>query len=108
MKRIHTVNLPDIGEGVVEGEVLEWLKAVGDPVSQDEPVVIVMTDKATVELPAPAQCRQNKIKINILKSPPHVHRILAVSFSYSFITPAWPYTFCIFFHLILSFFTKTF
>jgi pyruvate dehydrogenase E2 component (dihydrolipoamide acetyltransferase)/2-oxoisovalerate dehydrogenase E2 component (dihydrolipoyl transacylase) len=53
MKTIHTVNLPDIGEGVVEGEVIEWLKNVGDPLAQDEPVVIVMTDKATVELPAP-------------------------------------------------------
>lgn len=50
---IHTVALPDIGEGVVEGEVIEWLKKEGDPVNQDEPVVIVMTDKATVELPAP-------------------------------------------------------
>lgn len=47
------VKLPDIGEGVVEGEVVEWLKKVGDPIDQDEPVVIVMTDKATVELPAP-------------------------------------------------------
>lgn len=48
-----TVTLPDIGEGVVEGEVVEWLKQVGDPLEQDEPVVVVMTDKATVELPAP-------------------------------------------------------
>lgn len=45
--------MPDIGEGVVEGEVIEWLKAVGQEVKQDEPVVVVMTDKATVELPAP-------------------------------------------------------
>jgi pyruvate/2-oxoglutarate dehydrogenase complex dihydrolipoamide acyltransferase (E2) component len=50
---IHTVNLPDIGEGVVEGEVIEWLKNVGDELVQDEAVVVVMTDKATVELPAP-------------------------------------------------------
>lgn len=50
---IHTVNLPDIGEGVVEGEVIEWLKDVGDELKQDEAVVVVMTDKATVELPAP-------------------------------------------------------
>ncbi|MDB2614297.1 2-oxo acid dehydrogenase subunit E2 [Chlamydiales bacterium] len=48
-----TVNLPDIGEGVVEGEVVEWFKEVGDSVEQDEPVVVVMTDKATVELPSP-------------------------------------------------------
>lgn len=50
---IHTVCLPDIGEGVVEGEVIEWLKNVGDALKQDEPVVVVMTDKATVELPSP-------------------------------------------------------
>jgi pyruvate dehydrogenase E2 component (dihydrolipoamide acetyltransferase) len=53
MSKIFTVNLPDIGEGVVEGEVIEWLKKVGDEVSLNEPVVVVMTDKATVELPAP-------------------------------------------------------
>ena len=53
MGNIVTVNLPDIGEGVVEGEVIEWLKKEGDSLHKDEPVVIVMTDKATVELPAP-------------------------------------------------------
>ncbi len=53
MAETFTVVLPDIGEGVVEGEIIEWLKEVGDPLQQDEPVVMVMTDKATVELPAP-------------------------------------------------------
>lgn len=53
MTQLFTVLLPDIGEGVVEGEVIEWLKAVGDAVKKDEAVVVVMTDKATVELPAP-------------------------------------------------------
>jgi pyruvate dehydrogenase E2 component (dihydrolipoamide acetyltransferase) len=53
MGKIFTVRLPDIGEGVVEGEVIQWLKQENDWVQQDEPVVIVMTDKATVELPAP-------------------------------------------------------
>lgn len=52
-KATHTVTLPDIGEGVIEGEVIAWLKRVGDELKQDEPVVVVMTDKATVELPAP-------------------------------------------------------
>lgn len=52
-EHVLTVTLPDIGEGVVEGEVIAWLKQEGDAVSQDEPVVVVMTDKATVELPAP-------------------------------------------------------
>jgi len=50
---LTTVRFPDIGEGVVEGEVVQWLKQVNDPIGQDEPVVVVMTDKATVELPAP-------------------------------------------------------
>jgi pyruvate dehydrogenase E2 component (dihydrolipoamide acetyltransferase) len=50
---IYTFHFPDIGEGVVEGEVIEWLKKVGDTVAQDEPVVSIMTDKATVELPSP-------------------------------------------------------
>lgn len=52
MVKIFTVTMPDIGEGVMEGEVIQWLKQVGDSLQQDEPVVIVMTDKATVELPA--------------------------------------------------------
>lgn len=45
--------MPDIGEGVVEGEVISWLKKVGDPVKKDEPILVLMTDKATVELPTP-------------------------------------------------------
>jgi pyruvate dehydrogenase E2 component (dihydrolipoamide acetyltransferase)/2-oxoisovalerate dehydrogenase E2 component (dihydrolipoyl transacylase) len=53
MGNIFTVTFPDIGEGVVEGEVIEWHKKVGDSIKQDESVVVVMTDKATVELPAP-------------------------------------------------------
>ncbi|CDZ80978.1 Dihydrolipoyllysine-residue acetyltransferase component of pyruvate dehydrogenase complex [Candidatus Rubidus massiliensis] len=53
MDNIYTVTFPDIGEGVVEGEIIEWLKQEGENVNQDEPVVVVMTDKTTVELPAP-------------------------------------------------------
>ncbi|MBC8371302.1 MAG: 2-oxo acid dehydrogenase subunit E2 [Planctomycetes bacterium] len=46
--------LPDIGEGVHEGEIVRWIVAEGTSVNEDEPVVEVMTDKATVEIPAPA------------------------------------------------------
>ena len=45
--------LPDIGEGVVEGEIVSWKVAVGDSVAEDQPLVEVMTDKATVEIPSP-------------------------------------------------------
>lgn len=45
--------MPDIGEGVVEGEIVSWLKKEGDAVAKDEAVVVLMTDKATVELPTP-------------------------------------------------------
>ena len=45
--------LPDIGEGVVEGEIVKWLVKPGDPVAEDQPMVEVMTDKATVVIPSP-------------------------------------------------------
>ena len=47
--------LPAIGEGVVEGEIVRWLKAPGESVAANEALVEVMTDKATVEIPAPSQ-----------------------------------------------------
>ena len=49
----HVFKLPDIGEGVVEGEVVQWHVAVGDEVTEDDPIVDVMTDKATVTIPSP-------------------------------------------------------
>jgi len=45
--------LPELAESVVEGEIVRWLVAEGDEVQQDQPVVEVMTDKVTVELPSP-------------------------------------------------------
>lgn len=45
--------MPDIGEGVVEGEIVAWKVKEGDRVKLDQPIVEVMTDKATVELPSP-------------------------------------------------------
>ena len=45
--------LPDIGEGVSEGEIVNWLVGVGDGVKEDQDLVEVMTDKATVTIGAP-------------------------------------------------------
>src|ERR1700742_4389094 len=45
--------LPDVGEGVTEGEIVGWLVKPGDVVAEDQPIVEVMTDKATVTITAP-------------------------------------------------------
>ena len=49
----YEFKLPDIGEGVAEGEIVKWLVKVGDTVQEDQPLVEIMTDKATVEIPSP-------------------------------------------------------
>ncbi len=46
-------DLPDIGEGIQEGEIVTWLVEEGDTIQEDEPIAEVMTDKATVEVPSP-------------------------------------------------------
>jgi len=53
--------LPDIGEGVVEGEVVRWLVGEGDVLTEDQPMVEVMTDKATVEIPTPRAGKVTRI-----------------------------------------------
>ena len=52
MARVEFV-LPDVGEGLEEGEIVSWLVAAGDTVARDQPLVEVQTDKALVELPSP-------------------------------------------------------
>jgi len=49
----HVIKLPDVGEGVAEAELVEWMVKVGDIVKEDTTLAAVMTDKATVEIPAP-------------------------------------------------------
>uniref|UniRef100_UPI00299F8B0F biotin/lipoyl-containing protein n=2 Tax=Pseudomonas TaxID=286 RepID=UPI00299F8B0F len=49
----YVIKMPDIGEGIAEVELVTWNVAVGDIVTEDQPLVDVMTDKATVEIPSP-------------------------------------------------------
>ena len=49
---VREFKLPDVGEGVSEGEIVRWLVEEGDPVTEDQPVAEVETDKAVVEVPA--------------------------------------------------------
>ena len=53
--------LPDVGEGVTEGEIVQWFVAVGDTVAEDDPMVEVMTDKATVTIGAPCEARVERL-----------------------------------------------
>jgi len=48
------VVMPELGESIVEGTIVRWLKNEGEPVQEDEPIVEIMTDKVNTELPAPA------------------------------------------------------
>jgi pyruvate dehydrogenase E2 component (dihydrolipoamide acetyltransferase) len=50
---VFEFRLPDIGEGVAEGEVVQWFVKEGDPIAEDAPLVSVLTDKANVEISSP-------------------------------------------------------
>jgi 2-oxoisovalerate dehydrogenase E2 component (dihydrolipoyl transacylase) len=52
MSRVKEFNLPDLGEGLTEGEILAWLVKVGDTIELNQPIVEVETAKAAVEIPA--------------------------------------------------------
>ena len=58
------VVLPALGESVIEGTVTRWLKAVGDSVAADEPLLEVSTDKVDTELPAPIAGTLIEIRVN--------------------------------------------
>ena len=57
---MYEFRLPDIGEGIAEGEVVRWLVKEGDVLQEDQPMVEIMTDKATVEIPSPRAGRVAK------------------------------------------------
>ncbi|MBI3840542.1 MAG: 2-oxo acid dehydrogenase subunit E2 [Thaumarchaeota archaeon] len=60
---VYEVKLPDIGEGVAEGEILKWMVQEGEPVKEDQPLVEVMTDKVNVQIPSPRTGKVSKILV---------------------------------------------
>lgn len=56
--------LPDIGEGIHEGEIVKWFVKEGQEVKEDEPIVEIQNDKAVVEIPSPVEGKVLEIKVN--------------------------------------------
>jgi pyruvate dehydrogenase E2 component (dihydrolipoamide acetyltransferase) len=59
----YEFKLPDLGEGLTEGEVARWLVEEGQEIAEDDPLVEVQTDKATVEIPSPAAGKVSRILV---------------------------------------------
>ncbi len=57
-------NLPDLGEGLAEAEIVQWLVKAGDEIAADDPLVAVETDKAIVEIPSPRDGRIRRLCAN--------------------------------------------
>ncbi len=59
----YEFKLPDLGEGLTEGEVARWLVSEGQEIAEDDPLVEIATDKTTVEIPSPAAGTVTKILV---------------------------------------------
>jgi pyruvate/2-oxoglutarate dehydrogenase complex dihydrolipoamide acyltransferase (E2) component len=59
----YEFKLPDLGEGLTEGEIAKWLVAEGDEIAEDAPLVEIQTDKTTVEIPSPAAGKVARILV---------------------------------------------
>ena len=55
------IKIPAVGESITEVQISEWLKFEGDIVKQDEPIAVIDSEKATLDLPAPSAGRLTKI-----------------------------------------------
>jgi pyruvate dehydrogenase E2 component (dihydrolipoamide acetyltransferase) len=60
----YEFKLPDLGEGLTEGEIARWLVSEGEEVSEDDPLVEIQTDKTTVEIPSPAAGKIARILVD--------------------------------------------
>ena len=59
----YEFKLPDLGEGLTEGEIARWLVAEGDEIAEDQPLVEIQTDKTPVEIPSPAAGKVTSILV---------------------------------------------
>jgi pyruvate/2-oxoglutarate dehydrogenase complex dihydrolipoamide acyltransferase (E2) component len=59
----YELKLPDLGEGLTEGEIARWLVTEGQDVAEDDPLVEIQTDKTTVEIPSPAAGKVTQILV---------------------------------------------
>jgi pyruvate dehydrogenase E2 component (dihydrolipoamide acetyltransferase) len=59
----YEFKLPDLGEGLTEGEIARWLVAEGQEIGEDDPLVEIQTDKTTVEIPSPAGGKVSRILV---------------------------------------------
>jgi pyruvate/2-oxoglutarate dehydrogenase complex dihydrolipoamide acyltransferase (E2) component len=59
----YEFKLPDLGEGLTEGEIARWLVSEGQEIAEDDPLVEVQTDKTTVEIPSPAAGNVSRILV---------------------------------------------
>ena len=59
----YEFKLPDLGEGLTEGEIARWLVSEGQEVGEDDPLVEIQTDKTTVEIPSPAEGKVARILV---------------------------------------------
>ena len=60
----YEFKLPDLGEGLTEGEVARWLVEEGQDIAEDDPLVEIQTDKTTVEIPSPAAGKVARILVD--------------------------------------------
>ena len=72
------VTMPQLGESVAEGTIGKWLKAPGDHVAKDEPLLEVITDKVNAEVPSPFSGTLSEILVREGETVPHNAEIAAI------------------------------
>src|SRR5205809_4915385 len=65
-----TIQMPQLGETIIEGTILKWLKQEGDPIERDEPLFEISTDKVDTEVPSPVSGTVTKLLVEEGKTVP--------------------------------------